>query len=93
MRISGTAGILLLRGAPVPGASRGGAACQGLRGEGLHQLLNRCDRVLAQGQGDGLLIMSLERLYVAGGLGLRERAKGEEFAGDPEIRNHLIDEL
>ena len=64
-----------------------------MRGEGLRQRLNRRDRVLAQGQDDGLLIMSLERLYVAGGLGLRERAKGEWFSGDPEIRNHPIDEL
>ena len=37
--------------------------------------------------------MRLERLYVASGLGLRERAKGEGFAGDPEIRNHPIHEL
>jgi hypothetical protein len=32
-------------------------------------------------------------LYVAGGLGLRECAKGEGFSGNVEIRNHLIDEL
>ena len=63
------------------------------RGEGLRQRLNSRDRVLAQGQDNGLLIMSLERLYVASGLGLRERAKGKRFSGDPEIRNHLIDEL
>jgi hypothetical protein len=37
--------------------------------------------------------MSLERLYVAGCLGLRERAKGERFSWNVEIGNHRIDEL
>ena len=63
------------------------------RGEELRQRLNRRDGVLAQRQEDSLLLMSLERLYVAGGLGLRERAKGEGFSGNAEIGNHRIDEL
>jgi len=91
--MSGTEGILFLAGAAAPGASHSWTPNRCARREGLRQRLNRRDRVLAQGQDDGLLIMRLERLYVAGGLGLRERAKGERFSGDPEIRNHLIDEL
>jgi len=47
--MSGTAGILLLAGAPAPGAGHGGAACWGMRGEGFRQSLNHRDRVLAQG--------------------------------------------
>jgi hypothetical protein len=39
------------------------------------------------------LLVSLEGLFVTGSLGLRERAKGEEFSGNPEIRGHRIDEL
>jgi hypothetical protein len=91
--MSGTEGILLLAGAPAPGAPHCWTPNRRARREGLRQRLNRRDRVLAQGQDDGLLIMRLERLYVAGGLGLRERAKGERFSGDLKIRNHLIDEL
>ena len=37
--------------------------------------------------------MSLERLDVARGLGLREGAKGERFSGDTVIGSHLIEEL
>ena len=64
-----------------------------MRGESLRQRLYRRDWILAQGQENGLVTMSLERLYVAGGLGLRECAKGEWLSGDPKIWNHLIDEL
>ena len=63
------------------------------RGEGIRECQNRRDGVLAQGQNDGLLFMSLERLYVASGLGLREGAKGERFSGNTEIGSHLIDKL
>ena len=91
--MSGTAGILLLAGASAPGAPRSWTARRRARGEGLRQGLNRRDGVLAQGQDDGLLLMSVERLYVAGGLGLREGAKGERFSGNTEIGSHLIDEL
>ena len=64
-----------------------------MRREGLRQRLNRRDRVLAQGQDDGLLIVSFERLDVSGHLGLRERAKGKWLSGNAKIGNHLIDEL
>ena len=93
MRISGGRVILFLTGAPAFGAPHSWAPRRRARRKGLRQRLNRRDRVLAQGQDNGLLIMSLERLYVANGLSLRERAKGKRFPGDPEIRNHLIDEL
>ena len=63
------------------------------RGEGLRQRLNRRDGGLAQRHEDGLLPMSLECLYVAGCLGLRERAKGEGLPGYGEIWHHRIDEL
>ena len=86
--MSGTAGILLFSGAPLSWTTSGRT-----RGEGLRQHPNRRDRILAQGQDDGLLLMSLEGLYVTGRLGLRERAKGEWFSGNLEIRSHRIDEL
>ena len=49
--------------------------------------------VLAQKQEDGLLLMSLECLYVAGGLGLRKRAKVKGLPGMLRSGNHLIDEF
>ena len=91
--MSGTAGILLLAGAPAPGAPLSWTPSRRARREGLRQGLNRRDWVFGQGQDDGLLIVSLERLYVADGLGLSVRAKGEWFSWNAEIRNHLIDEL
>ena len=91
--MSGTAGILFLAGTPNFVVSHSWTPSRRARREGLRQRLNRRNRILAQGQDDGLLIMSLQGLYVAGGLGLRECAKGERFSGDPEIRNHRIDEL
>jgi len=93
MRMSGTAGILLLAGTPAPGVPHSWTPSRRARREGLRQRLNRRDRVLPQGQDDGLLIVSLEGLYVSGCLGLREGAKGVRFSGNPEIGNHLIDEL
>lgn len=37
--------------------------------------------------------MSVERLYIAGGLGLRESTKGKGFSRDREIGTHRIDKL
>ena len=91
--MSGTAGILLLTGPPALGAPHSWTPCRPARGKGLRQCLNRRDGILAQRQTDGLLRMSVERLYVAGGLRLRERAKGEGFSRNGEIGNHWIDEL
>ena len=93
MRISGERAILFLTGAAAFGAPYGWTTSRRTRGQGLRQRLNRRDRVPAQGQDNSLLIMSLERLYVGGGLRMRERAKVEGFPRNVEFRNHLIDEL
>ena len=91
--MSGTEGILLLMDTPALSAPYRGTPNCGARREELCQCLNRRDRILAQGQDDPLLIVSFERLYIAGCLGLRERTKGKWFSWNAEIGNHLIDKL
>ena len=91
--MSGTENILLLASAPALRAPHRGAPSCGARREELCQRLNRRDRILTQGQDDPLLIVSFERLYIAGCLGLRERAKAKWFSRNAEIGNHPIDEL
>src|SRR5688572_28672697 len=93
MRMSGTAGILLFAGAHAPGAPCCTTTSWCAKGQSLRQRLHRRDRIFTQGQDDSRLIMSVESLYVTGGLGLRERAKCERFSGNPEIRSHRINEL
>src|SRR5512141_1701672 len=72
MRMSVTADILLLAGAPASGAPHSWTLNPSAWGQEFCQGLNRRDGILTQGQDDGLLFMSLERLDIAGGLGLRE---------------------
>ena len=93
MRISEVPAILFFTGAPALAALYGWRSNRCTWREGFRERPHCRNRVLAQRHHDGLSIMRLQRLYVAGCLGPCESAKGNCCSRDREIGTHLIDEL